>query len=151
MGRRETPVDPAAGPVQRFANELRTLRQEAGGLTYREMARRAHYSVTSLSRAAAGEQLPSLAVTLAYAEACGGDPQEWERRWREVAQDLVVHRDEDLPSPYQGLARFEPGDHERFFGRAALVEDVRGLVLAHRFAAVFGPPAAASPPCCGRG
>ncbi|MGW6348289.1 nSTAND1 domain-containing NTPase [Streptomyces sp. NPDC055080] len=139
MGRRETPVDPAAGPVQRFANELRTLRQEAGGLTYREMARRAHYSVTSLSQAAAGEQLPSLAVTLAYAEACGGDPQEWERRWREVAQDLVVHRDEDVPSPYQGLARFEPGDHERFFGRAALVEDVRGLVLAHRFAAVFGP------------
>ncbi|GAA2636655.1 hypothetical protein GCM10010307_33700 [Streptomyces vastus] len=50
MGRRETPVDPAAGPVQRFAYELRKLRQEAGGLTYREMARRAHYSVTPSPR-----------------------------------------------------------------------------------------------------
>ncbi|MFG2670875.1 DNA-binding protein [Streptomyces sp. NPDC048445] len=141
MGRRETPVDPAAGPVQRFAYELRKLRQETGGLTYREMARRAPYSVTSLSQAAAGEQLPSLAVTLAYAEACGGDRGAWKRRWQEVAQDLgeAVHEDKDVLSPYQGLTRFEQGDHERFFGRAALVEDVRELVLSHRFAAVFGP------------
>ncbi|MFF3176288.1 DNA-binding protein [Streptomyces sp. NPDC057900] len=141
MGRRETPVDPAAGPVQRFAYELRKLRQEAGGLTYREMARRVRYSLTSLSQAAAGEQLPSLALTLAYVEACGGDPVMWKRRWQEAAQELgeAVREDEDVPSPYQGLARFEQGDHERFFGRAALVEDVRELVLSHRFAAVFGP------------
>lgn len=141
MGRPETPVDPAAGPVQRFAYELRKLRQETGGLTYREMARRAHYSVTSLSQAAAGEQLPSSAVTLAYVKACGGDLGAWKRRWQEVAQELgeAVHEDKDVPSPYQGLARFEQGDHERFFGRAALVEDVRELVLSHRFAAVFGP------------
>ncbi|MFE6104982.1 helix-turn-helix domain-containing protein [Streptomyces laurentii] len=141
MGRRETPLDPAGGPVQRFADELRKLRREAGGLTYREMARRAHYSVTALSQAAAGEQLPSLAVTLAYVAACGGDAQEWERRWRETAEESVVRSREDGAgqSPYQGLARFETGDHERFFGRGTLVEDVRELVLTHSFAAVFGP------------
>ncbi|SFY44220.1 nSTAND1 domain-containing NTPase [Streptomyces atratus] len=142
MGRRETPLDPAAGPVQRFADELRKLRREAGGLTYREMARRARYSVTSLSQAAAGEQMPSLAVALAYVAACGGDVAEWERRWREAAEESVVRdREEDdgLESPYQGLARFEAADHERFFGRSTLVEDVRELVLAHRFSAVFGP------------
>ncbi|MEU8540991.1 DNA-binding protein [Streptomyces sp. NPDC048717] len=141
MGRRETPLDPAAGPVQRFADELRELRREAGGLTYREMARRAHYSVTALSQAAAGEQLPSLAVTLAYVAACGGDAREWERRWRQTAEESVVRSREDSgeQSPYQGLARFEAGDHERFFGRGTLVEDVRELVLTHSFAAVFGP------------
>ncbi|MFE6665115.1 helix-turn-helix domain-containing protein [Streptomyces sp. NPDC057697] len=141
MGRRETPLDPAEGPVQRFADELRTLRREAGGLTYREMARRADYSVTSLSQAAAGEQMPSLAVALAYVAACGGDAREWERRWRAAFEESVVRSrgDDDGPSPYQGLARFETGDHERFFGRSTLVEDVRELVLTHRFAAVFGP------------
>ncbi|MEU7023592.1 DNA-binding protein [Streptomyces sp. NPDC046203] len=141
MGRRETPLDPAEGPVQRFADELRKLRREAGGLTYREMARRAHYSVTALSQAAAGEQLPSLAVTLAYVAACGGDAGEWERRWRETAEESAVRGREDNgeQSPYQGLARFEAGDHERFFGRGTLVEDVRELVLTHSFAAVFGP------------
>lgn len=141
MGRRETPVDPSAGPVQRFAYELRKLRREAGPLTYREMTRRAHYSVTSLSQAAAGGQLPSLAVTLAYVTACGGDPEDWERRWRETAREASVRdrEDDDAEPPYQGLARFEPDDHERFFGRDELTGAVRGLVTERRFAAVFGP------------
>ncbi|WP_435857731.1 nSTAND1 domain-containing NTPase [Streptomyces mirabilis] len=139
MGRRESPVDPNAGPVQRFAYELRKLRQEAGGLTYREMARRARYSVTSLSRAAAGDELPSLPVTLAYAEACGADLAEWERRWRAAARDSAVREDAGTDSPYPGLARFEAGDHERFFGRGQLVADIRRLARELRFAAVFGP------------
>ncbi len=40
------PVDPAAGPVQRFASELRALRAQTGGMTYRSMAQRAGYSVS---------------------------------------------------------------------------------------------------------
>ncbi|WP_328840699.1 DNA-binding protein [Streptomyces europaeiscabiei] len=141
MGRRERPVDPNAGAVQRFAYELRKLRREADGITYREMARRAHYSVTSLSQAAAGEQLPSLAVTLGYVGACGGDPAEWERRWRAVQGEVAVQvrEDEDAEPPYQGLARFEPEDHERFFGRGELTSALRQSVAEHRFTAVFGP------------
>ncbi|MEU8824845.1 DNA-binding protein [Streptomyces sp. NPDC048636] len=143
MGRRERPVDPSAGPVQRFAYELRKLRQEAGGPTYRAMAQRARYSVTALSQAAAGEQLPSLPVALAYVEVCGGDRTEWEARWREVAAETAAgERAEDdgtTDPPYRGLARFEPGDHEGFFGRDRLVADVVELARSNRFTAVFGP------------
>ncbi|MGW1506835.1 nSTAND1 domain-containing NTPase [Streptomyces mirabilis] len=128
--------------MQRFAYELRKLRQEAGGITYRAMARGMEYSVTTLSRAAAGEQLPSLQVVLAYVAVCGGDREEWERRWREATADeaATAAADDDTdPPPYQGLARFELGDRERFFGRERLASEVLALVRARRFSAVFGP------------
>ncbi|WP_461011639.1 nSTAND1 domain-containing NTPase [Streptomyces capparidis] len=145
MGRREKPVDPAAGPVQRFAFELRKLRQEAGGPTYRAMARDAGYSVAALAAAASGEKLPSLPVALAYAEACGGDRGEWERRWRAAADEErraagPGEDDEDgAGPPYRGLARYEPGDSELFFGRDGLVDDLVELALARRCVAVLGP------------
>lgn len=143
MGRRETPVDPAAGPVPRFAHELRKLRREAGGVTYRELARRTPYSVTALSQAAAGEQFPSLQVALAYVRACGGDEGEWEERWqeadREVRESAAIRRDDDTDPPYRGLARFEPDDHDLYFGRDRLVDALRHLVHDRRFTAVFGP------------
>src|SRR5262249_38327293 len=86
MGRRERPGDPAAGPLQAFAHQLRELRRAAGSPSYRELGRRAHFSDTSLSVAASGVSLPSLEVTLGYVRACGGDIAEWERRWRQVAR-----------------------------------------------------------------
>ncbi|MEO3763485.1 DNA-binding protein [Streptomyces sp. B8F3] len=141
MGRREKPVDPSAGPVQCFAYELRKLRAEAGGPTYRQLAARGPYSVTALSQAAAGDRLPSLPVALAYAEACGGEPDEWEWRWRQAAAEDAEQplQHGDAAPPYRGLARFEPGDRDRFFGRDRLTADLVELVRARRFAAVFGP------------
>ncbi|MGW7647106.1 nSTAND1 domain-containing NTPase [Streptomyces bobili] len=141
-GRREVPVDPAAGPVQRFAFELRELRAKAGGITYRLLAQRAGYSVTTLSQAAAGEQLPTLPVVLAYAGACGGDLAEWEARWKDAVEESAGDgsRDEDgTLAPYRGLARFETGDSGLFFGREQLTADLAGLLRRRRFAAVFGP------------
>ncbi|MEV0143886.1 helix-turn-helix domain-containing protein [Nonomuraea sp. NPDC050733] len=134
-------MDPATGPVGRFASELRTLRQKAGGLTYRAMAKRAGYSVTTLSQAAAGERLPSLPVVLAFVEACDGDVAEWESRWREVAQELAREREADdgAGGPYLGLAAYGTRDADRFFGRDQLVEELSELLRRHRFAAVFGP------------
>jgi len=44
---------------------LRLLRQQAGQPSYRELAKRAHYSDTTLSVAAAGSALPSLVIMLA--------------------------------------------------------------------------------------
>ncbi|MET7730445.1 helix-turn-helix domain-containing protein [Streptomyces sp. NPDC005402] len=141
-GRREVPLDPAAGPVQRFAFELRKLRQEADGITYRSLARRAGYSVTTLSQAAAGEQLPTLPVVLAYAGACGADPAEWEARWKaavEESADEGSGDDDGSLAPYRGLARFETGDSDLFFGREQLTADLVDLLRRRRFAAIFGP------------
>ncbi|WP_193501108.1 WD40 repeat domain-containing protein [Streptomyces coeruleorubidus] len=140
-GRAEGELDPDAGPVQRFAAGLRALREAAGRPTYREMARRARYGVTTLSQAAAGKQLPTRAVTLAYVKACGGDLAEWERRWREASQELAAETaaEDTARPPYRGLTRFEPGDAELFFGRDQLVERLTELNRKHRFTAVFGP------------
>ncbi|AEW98573.1 helix-turn-helix domain-containing protein [Streptantibioticus cattleyicolor] len=99
MPRPERPIDPSAGPAQRFALELRRLRQAAGNPSYRTMAEHAHYSGATLSEAARGLGLPSLAVTLAYVTACGGDPAEWEQRWREVAARLGRREPAATPSP----------------------------------------------------
>ncbi|MFF4060643.1 helix-turn-helix domain-containing protein [Streptomyces sp. NPDC001668] len=137
MGRREKPVDPDAGPVQRLAYDLRLLREKAGKPPYREMAEKAGYSTTALSQAAAGDQLPSLAVVRAYAEVLGADPEEWEGRWREADAEVRVPSAGER-APYRGLARFEPGDSDLFFGRDKQVGELLALVRAHRFAAVFG-------------
>ncbi|MEU5809231.1 helix-turn-helix domain-containing protein [Streptomyces sp. NPDC047718] len=142
-GRREVPVDPEAGPVQRLAFELRKLRMEAGGITYRVLAQRAGYSVTTLSQAAAGEQLPTLPVVLAYVTACGGDGAEWEERWKHTVEALADSDPDDGSSdgapPYRGLARFEATDHSLFFGRDQLTADLLDLLSRQRFAALFGP------------
>ncbi|ALO05667.1 putative WD-40 repeat protein [Streptomyces venezuelae] len=140
MGRQEKPLDPEQGPVARLADDLRRLRREAGGPTYAAMARRAGYSVATLSRAAAGEQLPSLPVVRAYATACGADPEEWEGRWHAVSGELAARgQRDDVPSPYRGLARFEPGDEEVFFGREAQSDDLLALTWGHGVVAVLGP------------
>ncbi|MFD4863200.1 nSTAND1 domain-containing NTPase [Streptomyces atratus] len=142
-GRREVPVDPGAGPVQRFAFELRKLRTEAGGITYRVLADRAGYSITTLSQAAGGEQLPTLPVVLAYAVACGGDGAVWEARWRQAVEEAAASGTgddgEEVDPPYRGLVRFEAGDSDRFFGRNRLTDDLLQLLRHRRFAAVFGP------------
>ncbi|WP_338898520.1 helix-turn-helix domain-containing protein [Streptomyces sp. TG1A-60] len=142
-GRREVPVDPGAGPVQRFAFELRKLRTEAGGLTYRAMARQAGYSITTLSQAAGGDQLPTLPVALAFVRACGGDPAEWETRWHQAAEEAAAFDPDDdgagSEPPYRGLSRFETDDSDLFFGRDRLTTELVGLLRRRRFAAVFGP------------
>ncbi|MFE7927356.1 hypothetical protein ACFU6S_01230 [Streptomyces sp. NPDC057456] len=138
MGRREKPLDPDAGPVQRLAHELRLLREKAGKPPYREMAERAGYSTTALSQAAAGDQLPSLPLVRAYAQVLDADPDAWEQRWREADAQVRAPSAEER-APYRGLARYEPGDSDLFFGRDRQVDELLALVRAHRFAAVFGP------------
>ncbi|MFI5527554.1 XRE family transcriptional regulator [Kitasatospora sp. NPDC051853] len=85
MGRPERPVDASGGAVAEFAGRLRRLRAEAGSPTYRDMARTAMYSASVLSSAANGHRLPTLQVALAYVAACGGEREEWRRRWLDAA------------------------------------------------------------------
>ncbi|MFJ9041127.1 hypothetical protein ACIRF8_31735 [Streptomyces sp. NPDC102406] len=141
MGRPEKPFDADAGPVQRFAAELRALRAEAGGPTYRAMAQRSSYSPPALSQAAAGERLPTWAVTAAYVTACGGDAAAWEKRWQAAATEVAAvprKKESSAESPYRGLTRFEPGDAEVFFGRDQLIDDLVELTREHRCAVVLG-------------
>ncbi|MGH8931953.1 MAG: hypothetical protein ACRDZO_15360 [Egibacteraceae bacterium] len=150
MGRPERLINPEDGPVQRFAVQLRELRQATGRPSYRQLAKRAHYSVTALSEAAGGERLPTLAVTLAYVEACGGDQDEWRARWQAVAEELEANGrhaiggedalEEELgEAPYRGLAVFQPEDTDRFFGREGDVTRVVEKLDGGRFLAVLGP------------
>ncbi|MFE3849841.1 hypothetical protein ACFXPN_01710 [Streptomyces griseorubiginosus] len=142
MGRRERPLDPTEGPVARFAYELRKLRQEAGGPTYRAMAARAHYSTATLAQAAAGDRLPSRQVALAYVAACDGDTADWERRWQQASDEATEERraaDDPGQAPYLGLARFDTGDRERFFGRDRLIERLAGMVADNPVVVLVGP------------
>ncbi|MFF0738974.1 hypothetical protein ACFYVL_01120 [Streptomyces sp. NPDC004111] len=99
--------------------------------------------MTALSQAAAGEKLPSLAVTLAYVRACTGDAEEWERRWRETAareaEHLLRTADGTTDAPYRGLARFEPDDEGLFFGRERDTAELVERVGRHRLTMLLGP------------
>ncbi|QFY09489.1 hypothetical protein GBF35_25120 [Nonomuraea phyllanthi] len=139
--RRERPLDPGDDALLQFAADLRRLREKAGSPSYRELAQRAHYSAGTLSEAAGGRKLPSLAVTLAYVEACGADPEKWQERWISLAAEInrpePRETSEERP-PYVGLASFGPGDADRFFGRERLLEKLRASLTEHRFLAVLG-------------
>jgi hypothetical protein len=90
--------------------------------------------------------LPSLSVTLAYVRGCGGDVEEWERRWRATAEEidpppLADAKDEDESDnccPYVGLAAYGPEDAEWFCGRDRLVAALVERVGGQRFVAVVG-------------
>lgn len=103
MGRPEKPVNHAGGLVAQFAGELRNLRAQADNPTYREMARQAMFSSSVLSSAASGNRMPSLAVTLAFVAACGGDEEVWRQRWLAVTGG-------HLRFPSRGRASGRPGE-----------------------------------------
>lgn len=141
MPRGERPLDVGDSPLLSFAADLRSLRDRAGGCSYRQLGARAHYSATTLSDAAGGRRLPTLAVTLAYVRACEGDVSEWEDRWHQVAAEVLPSAepspDEGHP-PYAGLAAYGTEDAEWFFGRDHLLDDLEQRIAHRRFVAVFG-------------
>ncbi|NGY60540.1 hypothetical protein G7043_16550 [Lentzea sp. NEAU-D13] len=137
MPRPERPLDSDDDELLRFAADLRLLREKAGKPTYRELSKAAHYSVTVLSEAAGGRKLPSLAVTTAYVHACGGDVEQWRRRWHEVAESAKPADPEREP-PYLGLGAFQAEDASRFFGREKLVGQLLEKCAERSFVGVFG-------------
>ncbi|RSN60654.1 hypothetical protein DMH01_15300 [Amycolatopsis sp. WAC 04182] len=142
MPRAERPLEDDGSALSQFASDLRALRRRAGSPTYRELASRAHFSSTTLSDAAGGRQFPSLAVTIAYVRACGGDADQWEQRWHTLAAEWAIQRpvrDEDAEAPYVGLAAYSEADAARFFGRERLIADLDHRITHQRFLAVFGP------------
>ncbi|MFE7439675.1 XRE family transcriptional regulator [Streptomyces chartreusis] len=145
MPRKENPLDADGGALSEFAAGLRQLRRKAGNPPYRKLAEQAHYSISTLSSAASGQRLPTLAVTLAYVRACKGDAREWEQRWREAAEQLgdeysAIDLAEEgaSPLPYAGLRSFREQDAEWFFGRERLVEELDERLERQRFVVVIG-------------
>ncbi len=144
MPRRERPLDPDGDALSQFAWGLRRLREKAGSPTYRELAQRAHYAAGTLSDAAGGRKLPTLAVTLAYVRACGGEVAEWEKAWHVFAAELAAQNtrpgepDPADDAPYVGLGAFRVEDSDRFFGRGRVLDELEGKLARHRFLAVFG-------------
>ena len=58
MGRPEEPLERNGSPVREFAFWLRDLRRQAG-ITYEQLAGKAHYAVSTMQAAAAGRRLPT--------------------------------------------------------------------------------------------
>ncbi|MFD7159669.1 helix-turn-helix transcriptional regulator [Kribbella sp. NPDC059898] len=75
--------------VEGFAAALQRVRRHAG-LTYRELAERAHYSHAHLTRATSGRQLPTWEVAAAFLGGCGVPADlmpVWRRRWEDAIRD----------------------------------------------------------------
>ncbi|MFE0254484.1 XRE family transcriptional regulator [Streptomyces sp. NPDC059010] len=144
MPRAEGPLKAGDERILKFAAELRRLRHTAGRPTYRQLAERAHYSVSTLSGAASGKGLPTLAVTLAYVRACDGDVAQWERAWHALATEVgpagpAPDADRsDGPAPYVGLAAYQASDAEWFFGRERLVDELVRRLSGQRLLLVIG-------------
>lgn len=91
----------------KIAEGLRRLREEAGSPPYSALASAAGYSASWLAWAASGKSLPRLELTLAYVRACGGNVEEWTRRWTTAATEFYgITQDPDpaLATTAQELA-----------------------------------------------
>ena len=95
MGRPEEPLERNGSPVREFAFWLRDLRRQAG-ITYEQLAGKAHYAVSTMQAAAAGRRLPTRRVTMAFVAACGGDQQAWREYWTSVRRVLDAAPPADL-------------------------------------------------------
>jgi hypothetical protein len=82
MGRSQRPLDPAAGPAQAFAAELRDLHARAGSPKFVTMMRRTGRSRTALSEAVGGDHVATWETVAAFVTACGESPREWRERWQ---------------------------------------------------------------------
>lgn len=80
---------------ERFAEELRRLRVEAGNPSFRAMASKSRsVSHATLHEAAKGIRFPSWVTTQAFVEACGGDVAQWRERWSAVLDETLRPEEE---------------------------------------------------------
>ncbi len=133
MGRPETPLDARDGPLAEFACSLRRLRAEAGGQSYRQLARTANFGASTLARAAAGHTLPSWDVTRAFVLACGGDPRQWRTAWARAAGQAGR-----LGGAPGAAVHQLPADLRDFTGRAVECDSIREAARSR--AAATGAP-----------
>ena len=103
------PRDNSGDSPARFLAELRALRAQSA-LSHADLAARAHYPSDLLRSAEVGPSLPDLPVLSAYVRGCGGEPAEWEDRWRVLSGIPVLPLADGLPSrPAGGSAAASAG------------------------------------------
>jgi hypothetical protein len=145
MARPERPLDPAAGPVQAFAADLRKLRQDAGNPKYLQMQRLTGRSRTSLAEAAGGDHLATWETVEAYVRACGGNLAEWETRWTNLRETTRVHRGES--TAVQAIRPANPPMFRRpvSFPRRSMTRIGLAAVVAAAALAVYALRSSAGP------
>jgi transcriptional regulator with XRE-family HTH domain len=85
-----------SGPAADLATALRSLRSQAGGMSLREIARRAGtISHTTVADALSGARIPSWAVISAFVRACGGDEEQFRRVWLAARNSELALADGD--------------------------------------------------------
>lgn len=87
MGRPQKQLDRDGSPAREFAFWLRDLRHRSG-LTYEQLARSAHYAISTMQAAATGQRLLTLKVTMAFVAACGGNEESWRAYWAQARRLL---------------------------------------------------------------
>src|SRR5579884_3258194 len=111
--------------IVELAQALSDLRGSAR-LTLSQVAEHAHYSVSALSEATSGRRLPTWELTRSFVEACGGDMDEWRKRWKYAAeQHFQLTEPEEpsqcLPEPERAKALSRAGHRTRALIAAGLV------------------------------
>jgi len=75
------PAGPAAGALERFAHDLRELRDRNERPTYRKLQQLTGYSRTTIASAFVGDRLPPWELVRQLVHELGGDEDEWHRKW----------------------------------------------------------------------
>lgn len=91
--------EPPEAVFAEFAARLRALRERAGNPSFRHMAQVAGYSHTALVQAVKGQTLPSEAIAVAFATACGAPGDDWRAIHRCHARRLIAARGR-APEPH---------------------------------------------------
>jgi transcriptional regulator with XRE-family HTH domain len=107
--------------ISGFARSLRRARRKAGDPSYRELARRTTYSISSISRTLNGVTFPRWRFTELLLESCGVSEEQiggyWRQRWLETAETVSPLGDDGEPVGNPGPA---PAVREPDAGAAAL-------------------------------
>ncbi|WP_432507757.1 helix-turn-helix domain-containing protein, partial [Kineococcus arenarius] len=82
------PSDVSEDSIERFAQDLRELR-EAKGWSQRRLAAQAHFVPESISAAERGQRIPTEQVVGGYLQALGASPAEVQR-WKQRCRQLRV-------------------------------------------------------------
>ncbi|MGW4802553.1 helix-turn-helix transcriptional regulator [Kitasatospora sp. NPDC004272] len=124
MGRPERPVTTEGTHLAELALWLRSERHRAG-VTYRVMAAGTGYSVSTFSRAAAGNLVPTDRVVQLYAQACGSDLEKARMLRRRAAREEYLNRRLRLDFP----SGFRPPRPQLVIDEAELRQAMRYLLL----------------------